>query len=486
MNEDILENFVNAQKLKIVQQGVQPNPESIASQDTNPESTSIGDRLRKSLDNIISNRKPVVYGVVGSMLLAGGALTILGSNMFNPNKPLTISNSSPTATTKENEIQSPGLFESITNKIKSTSENLPSFPILKTTSGKFSMSDELKTSLEDAARFSIPEGFKENQISRYVSQVKFKSAMEKSTTQDFLAALMSEGEGFRSNLYRDNIGLAYGIGWNVSMQSREFNTFLMSAVNNNPEAIKQITSFSSSPMAYPAGKYGTEETKMPVQRHLQASLLIADTFKNEGVLKGLEKHVRNVPEAKNNYKSGQSYKDQTVQAFNSLDPNIQAALIYHSYKVGSAGYGKYNTLNQRVAEYAFTPVDKRTAEQRRNIAETISYTYKYNGETLRDTRAEIKVAAMISNPEAFGSMIKSNPAPKTIYDDVPQLRKNNVSVPQGTEEFNIPDPVGELKQSSLESGKPLDLKMQFNYGDLNLNAPAQNAPKRRTGVPHFW
>lgn len=508
--DDIIGKLIEGDKLRVVQQGL-PSVENIADKSINTFN-SLSDKIRKSLDNLKTNHQTKVYGVIATMIFAGGALT---SSLFNSNAPITVvkdnttidltsntaSNASNAPTLHSpnvnvvnsgNEIKSTSIFESLQSNIKATANNnTPSFPILKTSHGRYKMSDELKTSIEEAAKFSVPAGMKDNQISRFVSKAKFKSAMEKGTPQDFLSALMSEGEGFRGNLYRDNIGLAYGIGWNVSMQNKDFNQFLMGAVNNNPEAIKQITSFSSSPIAYPAGKYGTDETIMPVQRHLQASLLIADTFKNEGVYKGLEKHVRNIPEAKNNSKNGSSFTEQTKKAFASLDPNIQGALIYHSYKVGSAGYGKYNTLNQKVAEYAFTPIEKRTIQQRREIADSISYTYKYNGEVLRDTRAEVKVAAMIANPEAFGFLIKSNPAPLTIKDDIPQLNKNKISVPTNpNQEMVIPDPLGEAKAKALAENKNLDFKIYFNPNELNIDnivKPKPQGEKRpKRGVPHYW
>lgn len=485
--EDVVAELTSGEQLRVVQQNTAQKAPALENQN----GLGIGDKLRNSLDNILSRSKQQL-GIVASMVVGTGLLAASGLGLINTDN-LTLKNSEPQATHAQvdikngtTEIKSSGILDNIKGQIQSVAKNVAAidnkFPIFNQNHGKFSISDELKTSLEDAANFSVPAGFKENQVSRFVAQEKFKAGQEKKTSNDYLASLLSEGEGFRSNLYRDNIGLAYGIGWNVSMQSEEFNRFLMGAVNSNQSAINKIASFSKTPMAYPSGNYGTQDTVMPVQRHLQASLLIADKFKSGGVLPAFEKFVKASDAGKSLHKSsGQSYTEISKAAFSSLEPNIQAALVYHSYKVGEAGYGRYTTLNKKVVDYALTPVAERTLEQRKGIAEGIVYNYKLNGETLRDTRAEIKVAAMLVNPEIYGSMIKSNPAPKNINYELPQLQKNNVKVPtNANEEFVIPDRIGDLKREALENGKDLKLEMQYNYSDLNFDNPK---PRKKGGMP---
>ena len=58
--------------------------------------------------------------------------------------------------------------------------------------------------IEKAGQFTLPNGLKDNQVARQVAQIKFK-------TQDYFQSLVSECEGFRSGVYNDNIGFAFGL-----------------------------------------------------------------------------------------------------------------------------------------------------------------------------------------------------------------------------------------------------------------------------------
>lgn len=488
--EELLVDLTAGEKVRVVQQNKTKITNTVAD-----SLGSLSDRLRGSMDNLIARSKPKV-GLIASMVVGAGVIAGAGFGLSNVNLDNITLSKGETPTTQATvvvkdsgtEVASTGLFDSLKSQISSVAKTVSAptenFPILNTSHGKFNISEDLQKSLEESAQFSIPANFKPNQISRFIAQEKFKSAQENKTMVDYLASLLSEGEGFRENLYRDNIGLAYGIGWNVSMQSPEFNKFLMSAVNSNPQAINKIVSFSKTPMAYPPGRYGDADTAMPPQRHMQASLLIAHKFMDGGVLPAFTKFAKQSSVAKEQQKqSGESWDVFAKKRFNTLDPFVQAALVYHSYKVGEAGFGRYLTLNKKVIDYAFTPLEKRTLEQRTDISKGVVYNYRLNGESLRDTRAEMKVAAMLVNPEIYGSMIKSNPAPQNIHYQLPQLKTNGVVVPTNMkDEFVIPNKLGELKEDALNNGKTFNPQMQYNYSDMNYDAPAPK-PRKKGGMP---
>lgn len=329
-----------------------------------------------------------------------------------------------------------------------------------------SISPELKEKLEQAVvGLDIPEKYGDNQISRHVAQKKFKDGKESGKPEDYLFSLLSEGEGFRNNLYRDNKGLAYGIGWNVSMQNKEYNTFLMSSVTDNRRAIEKIVSYSNTPKEFAPGTYGNHETQLPYQKFAQVSLLMAEKFKEDGVLPALETSLKNSSKGRDFIKQhGGDSKLATEKLFESLDPNIQAGLNYHCYKVGAGGYKRYTLLNQSVIDYGLKPENERTQADRSNIAEKISYTYKLNGQTLRDTRAEIKVAAMIADPDAYGATIDSMPAKKNYKDIVPQLKN------LGNADINhIPDPLGEKMREIEQKGGKINMDIDLTNVNNNLD-----------------
>lgn len=337
---------------------------------------------------------------------------------------------------------------------------------------------EFKKSIEAAVvGLDIPEKYGDNQIARHVAQKKFKDGKENSKPEDYLFSLMSEGEGFRNNLYRDNKGLAYGIGWNVSMQNKEYNHFLMSSVTENRRAIEKIVAYSNTPKEFSPGKYGDDDTKLPYQKFAQVSLIMANNFKEEGVLPALESSLKNSSKGREFIKQhGGNAELATEKLFNSLDPNIQAGLTYHCYKVGSGGYKRYSSLNQEVINYGLKPAESRTEADRLKIAEKISYTYKLNGQVLRDTRAEIKVAAMIADPDMYGATIESMPAKRNYKEILPQFKNL-----QNADINNIPDQLGDKLKELEQQGGKVNLEIDL----LNVNNNFDKFFDQKTSKPKF-
>lgn len=435
--------------VRVKQQGSEPLPQT--------EELSFTTRMQNKISGFLNNNLLQGDGLIATLahkLGFGESGDPKTEMVVNPQK----------APAPANNPESGGLFSNLGQKLSSVAagkkEEWKLFPTTK------EINPKVKSSIEEAVvGLDIKPNMGDNQIARHVAQKKFSSAKENGHSQDYLLSLISEGEGFRNNLYRDNKGLAYGVGWNVSMQSKDFNTYLMKAVTDNKSAIEKIVGYSNTPKEYEPGKYGDTNTAMPYQRFAQASLLIADDFKQNGVLVALEKSMKNNPKGREYIKShGGDSKEATRQMFESLDPNVQAGLVYHSYKVGKGGYGMYSNLNQSVVEYGVKDPAQRTQADRTKIAGNISYTYMLNGEKLRDTRAEIKVAAMISDPDSYGSTIQSMPAKKNLSDYVPQMKKNNVSVgADGT--VNIPDPYGDKIKALNNSG--VKIQQDFDFADVN-------------------
>jgi hypothetical protein len=472
--------------VRVVAQG-----QNLASENTHSQGNLLGSKPHTESSNLIDSKLSALLSKRTVMAVGLFTAIAIGAGLVytnNKDKSITIDTTKISETTNKSFIDTvkSGISPTTDNTIEKIAQSSKTFPLFQTQTGKHNISPSLQKIVEEAVRFDIPENFKENQISRFVSQTKLKSAKQTQSYEDYLLSIMSEAEGFRSNLYRDNIGLAYGIGWNVSMQNSAYNKFLMSAVTNNQKAIDTIVGYSNSPKPFEPNKYGTPDTKLEYQRFAQVSLIMSDTFKKEGVLKGIEKTLRGnstykpvISQHKDSYKAAEF-------VFNQLEPNIQAALTYHAYKVGAGGYQMFKTMNNHVVEHALTPVNQRNKEKLKNIVESAETSYVLDGRKVIDTRHQVLMSAMIHGSETFGAIIKSNPAPKNMYEFIPQLKSTNAEPPKinSNSEWNIPDPIGQAKQTALEQGKPLNMKLDYSSF---LPKEPNNMPKaKKHAVPAAW
>ena len=211
-------------------------------------------------------------------------------------------------------------------------------------------------------------------------------AIEQFRKQAYYESIAAYLEGFRGNLYNDNVGLAWAFGWNVSMQSRKTNEWLTSEIGITPNDKSLILPLSAN-----TSPGSTPRVSISPEQGIHAVSLMRKTFEGGGGIRAII----------------------TPAVYDKLKPNEQAALVYHTYKVGPGGAAKYKTMNGMIREYVKNP----TPEKAHEIGGQFKYSYMLRGQKMYDTRSGAYLAALFSNPEAYGAMIGSNSAPK----DLPEI-----------------------------------------------------------------
>lgn len=343
-------------------------------------------------------------------------------------------------------VNNPTVVSAVKEIINAPQTKETSFPINESSS---LVTKENKDILNAIGNFSLPEKLADNQIARKVAQIQF-------STQNYFTSLVSEGEGFRSHVYDDNIGSAWGNGWNLSMQSKKYNEDLAKAVSIKSEIVQKIVMLS--------GKVG-QNSKSPEfnnaliqpQRSMQVAALMGERFET-GVINGIAQHLpKNANAVKIHKQNNESYKQIAQQLYSSLAPNEKAAVLYHSYKVGEAGFSKYNGMIGSLIEYAFSK-DK-TMEMKKNVADKFTYKYKMNGQVLEDTRASVLVGGMFADTTAFGYLIGKNVAPHNMSSLTSAFNRNKIDGLAKPGEQVIPDSFGDAKAKMEAEGKRMDIML---------------------------
>lgn len=204
--------------------------------------------------------------------------------------------------------------------------------------------------------------------------------------KQYFLALASQAEGFQPQVYHDNKGFAFGTGWNLTKQSREYNKELAKAVFKDEVTIATLTNMS--------GQYKNsihQEVSISPQKSLQITYLMGENIKKEIVLKKMSQFIQETK------KVSSMYADKMAdRIFSKLHPNQQDALIYHAYKVGPNGFLKYKKLLSSII-----------AGSPQNAQKEFNYTYQVGKKTYQDKQASQLVSAMFKSPQEFGKIFKT-------------------------------------------------------------------------------
>lgn len=317
-----------------------------------------------------------------------------------------------------------------------------------------------KDQLNEAGNFDLPSNLADNQIARKVAQLQFEK-------ENYSLSLKSEAEGFGRQVYNDNIGKAFGYGWNLTFQNSQYNKDLATAISTDKNYINKIVSLS--------GKEGVTKSSAGLtiepQRAMQVSALMSERF-YEGAINGIaSKLPKNKLAVAEHNATGKSYKEIAVDVYNRLEENEKAVVVYHAYKVGSAGFAKYNNLINSLITYSFEK--EKTPEMRRGVADQFTYKYKLNGKVLEDTRASILIGAMFADPSAFGYLIGKNVAPQNMRKLTSSFDKYNIDGKAEPGTQMLPDTLGDEKARIEKEGGKLDIIL------LPENDPLQNIKEMR-------
>ncbi|HVI42202.1 MAG TPA: hypothetical protein VM577_16235, partial [Anaerovoracaceae bacterium] len=252
-----------------------------------------------------------------------------------------------------------------------------------------------------------------------VKSTAFQVAVDQYNQAHYFPSITAINEGWRSDLYADNIGCAWGFGWNVSMQSKAHNQKLTQGIGLSPEMSSAIVAAS-----------GNQKTCLATH----ASMNVDQGVKSVGIFGDeLTEGMRGV--------IGASY-------FDKLKPNEQDALKYHAYKLGLGGAKKYTTMIALVRKYAIHPTD----DLAKQVASQFTYTYMLNGKKMTDTRSGGYIGALFVSPQAYGYLLGQTNPPK----DMPAIAKATSLKIDDTkpapEQIEAQDNFGRAKDQLLESG----------------------------------
>lgn len=426
--------------------------------------------------------KFLTIGALAIAAVAGSAFYLTNANSGTDGFPkestskesVSNSNVSPEVT-----VNTYNKSSSIENKEQKTLEVIKketSFPIFEASS---LVNEKNKERLNKVGDFELPSGLADNQVARNVAQLQF-------SREDYFLALVSEGEGFRSTIYNDNIGYAFGNGWNVSMQSKSYNENLAKAVSQDSEFARKLgvlggrisdTTISSD----------YKNVRIAPQRAIQVAALMGEQFE-PGVIRGIAKQMPKNSQAQKLHKeTGQSYEVLAKDMYDNLAPNEKAAILYHSYKVGEAGFAKYTNMIGSLVSYGLST--NKTDVMRKSVADGFTYKYKMNGEIKEDTRASVLVGSMFSDSSAFGYVVGKNVAPKNFSKLTTSISKNGIASDATPGLVFIPDPVG-LERARLEAiGGKIDIQLmpavsvEENMKNMR-GAPPSSTPSKR--IPYSF
>ena len=254
--------------------------------------------------------------------------------------------------------------------------------------------------------------------------VSRKVAIEQYNAAHYYESIVSEVEGYRAQIYRDNTGFAIGNGWNVSLQTQATNQRVTQAIGLSPSDAMELAALSNmhQPPTMPAVALTPEQAT-------KAAVVMRAQF---------EDPIRKL-----------------VPSFDHLKPNEQAALVYHAYKVGGGGAAKYTSLLAALKDYDRAPTDA----NRQRVADSFTYTYRLNGKVYTDQRSKLYLAALFSSPAAFGYLLGTKPAPAN-FSSIAKLAHEDIN-PSKPADGQVKDDFGQAKEALLKQGKVLIIDQEF-------------------------
>lgn len=256
------------------------------------------------------------------------------------------------------------------------------------------------------------------------SSISRRIAIAQARQGNYYESIVSEVEGFRSHLYNDNTGYAIGNGWNVSLQSAATNQRVTQGIGLSPEDSMALAALSG--MQKPRALPGVAIT--PEQATKAAQLMRAQ----------FEQPMRKL-----------------VPSFDHLKPNEQAALIYHTYKVGPSGIKKYTGMIEALKNYN----SNASEANRMKVADSFTYTYRMNGKVFTDSRSKLYLAALFTSSEAYSYLLGTTQAPSN-FNQVAKLASQKIDTSKPAD-GQIQDDFGKAKDELLKQGKVPDITQDF-------------------------
>lgn len=261
----------------------------------------------------------------------------------------------------------------------------------------------------------------------------------------YYESVVSIVEGYRSSIYRDNIGVATGLGWNISFQSRATNSAIVKAIGMSPEDQNSIVAISGNKNPSPSL---IPNTQISPEQATKAAQVMRDRNFQPIAIAALEKLGKGT--------------------WDKLKPNQQAVIAYHVYKTGNLGWPH---LKADITACANT----QTKEACKKAADGFTYSYMLNGTRHYDTRSQLYMGALFQDPQAYAYLLGTTTAPADFKAVTSNSGMKIDTAKPADPQIEQQDTFTPLKEKLIEEGKSFDLK---------IIVPEREAPIPRSVPTH--
>ncbi|MEL4177728.1 hypothetical protein [Roseateles sp. PN1] len=266
------------------------------------------------------------------------------------------------------------------------------------------------------------------QFIRSIKSTSRQVAVDQLSQGNFYESIVSEVEGYRAQIYSDNIGYAIGNGWNVSLQGRGTNEKVGQAIGLPPSQVASLASLSSM-----AAVQALPVVSISPEQAIKATQVMRAQF---------EEPIRGLVGA---------------NLYDKLQPHQKAALSYHVYKVGPTGAAKFTKLITAVQAYAINSVP----ELAKKAAEQFTYTYKLNGKVYEDKRSTLYLASLFTDPKAYGYLLGTTAAPAN-FSSIAKIAGQKIDTKRPADD-QINDDFGAAKEKLFEQGIAPTIELDVNW-----------------------
>ena len=278
----------------------------------------------------------------------------------------------------------------------------------------------------------------------YVKNTKSISrrvAIEELAKNNYFESVVSEVEGFRASFYHDNIGVATGNGWNVSMQSIGTNTAITSAIAMSPSDSASIIAISTNKT--PQASLIPKTLITPAQA-TKAAQVMRDMNFEPIAIKALKKPI-----------------------WDLLTPYQKAVINYHVYKTGNLNW---TNLKANIIACA----KSQTQEVCKRAADGFTYSYMLNGVRMYDTRSQLYMSALFLDPAAYAYLLGTQAAPGNFTAITNKTGMNLDPTKPAEPQIDQQDTFTPAKEQMLEEGRSFE---------LNVVIPESERPAQKTFTP---
>lgn len=290
-------------------------------------------------------------------------------------------------------------------------------------------------------------------------------------------------EGYRKNPYSDNKGIATGLGYNASMQTKSTNKQIFSMITKDISVIQSAVNLTGIMSMSQANPSDINKIKIAPQQAAQITQMMSYVFSEPmGKIIGDQAKLTSAKA-----RAEMKEKSLTTEAYgqlllNELKKNEKDTLVYHNYKVGSGGFAKYKGLISALVEYRYN----NSIAQADKVASHFTYKYTLNGVMKEDTRASGLITNMFLDPQAFSYFVgKTKTYPDSLKSRIQKIHPSTIDKSVGENEMLLNDELGQYIDDLQKKGITIDnIKIEQRLGNADL-APYSPAARARASTAFF-